>query len=91
MKKQREDSLDSCCRLISQVEPHFALRYARFLFQGVNFSGSEMLYIGGGPGIYSFYAACSGARRVVCLEPGIEGSEEFWRRKFEKISSLLQA
>ncbi|MCX6355070.1 MAG: class I SAM-dependent methyltransferase [Candidatus Aureabacteria bacterium] len=91
MNKQREDSLDSRCRLISQVDPHFALRYARFLFQGVDFEGKELLDIGGGPGIYSFYAACSGARRAVCLEPGIEGSEEFWRRKFEKIASLLQA
>src|SRR5438105_1775838 len=44
------------------------------LFCGVEFEGRRVLDIGGGEGVYSFYAAASGASEVVCLEPEAAGS-----------------
>ena len=52
----------------------WARRQLEDLFDGVDLSGKRMLDIGGGSGIYSFYAACAGAREVICLEPEAAGS-----------------
>lgn len=52
-------------------------RYAAYLdlvFDGVPLAGRSVLDVGGGDGIISFYAASKGASRVVCLEPGADGS-----------------
>jgi 2-polyprenyl-3-methyl-5-hydroxy-6-metoxy-1,4-benzoquinol methylase len=44
------------------------------LFRGIDFQGKRVLDIGGGEGVYSFYAAAMGASEVVCLEPEAAGS-----------------
>ena len=39
------------------------------VFNGIDFAGKRVLDIGGGNGVFSFYAASSGAEYVICLEP----------------------
>jgi SAM-dependent methyltransferase len=55
------------------------------LFRGIDFRGRRVLDIGGGDGVYSFYAAAMGAREVVCLEPEAAGSIGGEARMFERI------
>jgi SAM-dependent methyltransferase len=45
------------------------------LFHGVKLIDKTFLDIGGGSGIFSFYAACNGANKVMCLEPEVDGSK----------------
>ena len=45
--------------------------------------------IGGGSGLHSFYAACMGAKEVVCLEPETEGSRSGTGAKFRKLGGIL--
>jgi lipopolysaccharide exporter len=42
------------------------------LFKDVCFEGKSVLDIGAGFGLHSLYAACGGARPIVCLEPEME-------------------
>ncbi len=63
--------------------------YNEFTFAGVSFSGKSVLDIGGGTGRASFYAAASGARRVVCLEPLADGSQPGQADKFGQIADAL--
>lgn len=49
-------------------------RYLRFVFDGVSLEGRTVLDVGGGDGIASFFAAAQGAAKVVCLDPGADGS-----------------
>lgn len=56
--------------------------YAETIFNGVDFSGARVLDIGGGGGLYSFYAAVNGAKEVVCLEPESDGSTTGVKAKF---------
>lgn len=60
-----------------------------FLFRDISFKDKNILDIGGGAGIYSFYAACMGAKRVVCLEPEFAGSSKGLKEKFSLINSKL--
>jgi 16S rRNA G966 N2-methylase RsmD len=59
------------------------------LLERVDFSGKRVLDIGGGSGLYSFYAASQGASRVVCLEPEGDGSTKHITEKFYLVDSLL--
>jgi SAM-dependent methyltransferase len=59
------------------------------LFRRVDFTGRRVLDIGGGNGIYSFYAAIMGAREVVCLEPQEAGSSGAAIREFEQVRAVL--
>jgi SAM-dependent methyltransferase len=59
------------------------------LFRGIDFRGCRVLDIGGGDGVYSFYAAAMGAREVVCLEPEAAGSIGGETRMFERIRAEL--
>ena len=45
--------------------------------------------IGAGNGLFSFYAACMGAKDVLCLEPEAEGSRADVRTHFRKVLSHL--
>ena len=63
--------------------------YLDFLFQDVSFAGKSMLDIGGGTGLYSFYAAIRKAKHVVCLEPELKGSTKGILEKFKKLSDSL--
>jgi len=59
------------------------------LFQGIDFYNKRVLDIGGGFGLYSYYAACRGAQRVVCLEPEAEGSIAKVIDTFHRLKRLL--
>jgi hypothetical protein len=63
--------------------------YMKYLFDGVDFRGKTMLDIGGGDGMLSFYAACSGAAKVICLEPEVAGSTTGTNVAFQRTASLL--
>jgi len=43
------------------------------LFDGISFQGKRVLDIGGGNGLLTFFAACSGAEEAICLEPEAAG------------------
>lgn len=60
------------------------------LFRGIGFKNKRVLDVGGGFGLYSFYAACRGAKEVVCLEPEAEGSSLAVNEKFRKLNKLLK-
>jgi SAM-dependent methyltransferase len=59
------------------------------LFKGIDFINKKVLDIGGGVGQYSFYAACMGANKVICLEPEAEGSSSKMIKKFQRLNNLL--
>jgi hypothetical protein len=66
-----------------------ARRHLEDLFDGIEIEGKRMLDIGGGSGIYSYYAGSMGGREVVCLEPEAAGSHSGVTGTFEKIRSRL--
>lgn len=59
------------------------------IFKGIDFEDRSVLDIGGGTGLYSFYAALKGARKVVCLEPEAEGGIAGSTNKFNRVRDLL--
>ena len=63
--------------------------YLGYLFRGISFAGKSMLDIGGGSGLYSFYAAIRGAKDVIILEPEMEGSIGGTSEKFKQLSASL--
>lgn len=60
------------------------------VFRGIDLQNKSFLDIGGGSGLYSFYAAYQGAKKVVCLEPEAEGSSSAVTDKFNKLSKRLE-
>ena len=52
------------------------------LFKNVKLAEKEVLDVGGGSGLLSFYAAVKGAKKVVCLEPEFAGSTSGIIKKF---------
>lgn len=48
--------------------------YLDNLFENVDLAQKEVLDVGGGRGLLSFYAAVKGAKSAVCLEPEVDGS-----------------
>lgn len=61
------------------------------LFGEIDFNRKAVLDIGGGTGLYSFYAASRGAAKVVCLEPEADGSSPGMVEKIQKLRQLLQS
>jgi hypothetical protein len=59
------------------------------LFRGIDIKDKSVLDIGGGNGLFSFYAASMGAKRVICLEPEDEGSTTGMADNFQKLRILL--
>ena len=49
-------------------------KYLDWCFRGVNFESKNVLDIGGGNGIYSFYSIACGANKAINLEPFASGS-----------------
>src|SRR5688500_11790034 len=48
--------------------------YLNNLFDKVELAQKEVLDVGGGRGLLTFYAAIQGAKKAVCLEPEQDGS-----------------
>lgn len=63
--------------------------HINFLFNEIDFKGKNVLDIGGGIGIHSFYGSCMGAKKVICLEPELAGSSKGIKEKFSSINSEL--
>jgi hypothetical protein len=63
--------------------------YVEYLFQNVSFFEKSMLDIGGGSGLFSFYGAIMGAKKVLCLEPEARGSTKGILHKFKQLSASL--
>ncbi len=59
------------------------------VFAGTDLEGKRLLDIGGGRGLYSFYAVAAGAREAVCLEPEAAGVSAGARKCFERVRSAL--
>jgi SAM-dependent methyltransferase len=56
-----------------------------YLFENVNLAGKNVLDVGGGSGLLSFYAAVKGAQKVVCLEPEFDGSTSGMTKRFNDL------
>lgn len=63
--------------------------YLSRLFEDISFENKTFMDVGAGMGLFSFYAACMGAKEVLCLEPEAEGSDEYVRARFRKVLSHL--
>ena len=63
--------------------------HLKTLFKNIALENRRVLDIGGGSGLHSFYAACMGAKEVVCLEPETEGSRPGIGARFRKLSGIL--
>lgn len=63
--------------------------HLKTLFKNIPLENRRVLDIGGGSGLHSFYAACMGAKEVVCLEPETEGSRSGTEAKFRKLGGIL--
>jgi SAM-dependent methyltransferase len=60
------------------------------LFKKTEFQNKSMVDVGGGNGIFTFYAACSGASEVTCLEPEAAGCRSGMISRFKKVQNRLQ-
>jgi len=63
--------------------------YLKRLFKGIVLDGKTVLDVGAGAGIYSCYMAMNGAKKVVSLEPEIEGSRNNYISNFEEFKRGL--
>jgi SAM-dependent methyltransferase len=63
--------------------------HQRWLFEGVDFENRTMLDIGAGAGLNGFYAACRGAREVICIEPEADGSTPGAQERFLRLKKRL--
>jgi len=63
--------------------------YLNYLFKDISFIKKIMLDVGSGFGLYSFYAACSGAKQVICLEPELAGRTKNTFEGYKKLSDKL--
>jgi 16S rRNA G966 N2-methylase RsmD len=59
------------------------------LFKDVDFADKSLIDIGGGNGLFGFYAACKGAKHVVVMEPEFDGSSSGMIREFNELKKLL--
>lgn len=59
------------------------------LFDGIDFANKSLIDIGGGNGLFGFYAAVNGASKVVVMEPEFDGSSQGMISEFNSINSHL--
>ena len=62
--------------------------YLKWCFKSIDFQNQNVLDIGGGNGIFSYYAKHNGAKQVINLEPFSDGSTFFDFTK-KKVKSQL--
>lgn len=63
--------------------------YLTHQFKNISFDKKTVLDVGAGAGVFSFYAACMGAKEVICLEPEAAGLKPGMVEKFKKLQSGL--
>ena len=63
--------------------------YLKWCFKSIDFKNQNVLDIGGGNGIFSYYAKYNGAKEVINLEPFSDGST-FFDFSNQKINSQLE-
>src|SRR6056297_1007337 len=73
--------------LINSLDTFF--QQTDYLYRNINFYNKNVLDIGGGAGLYSFYASIKGANKVFCLEPYAEGSNNKMQEKFNQIKDFM--
>ena len=61
------------CQL-SHHKYEVSLGYLQWLFKDIDFKDKTVLDVGGGRGLYSYYAKFMGAKRVINLDPFSDGS-----------------
>jgi hypothetical protein len=61
----------------------------QYLFKDVDITGMSLIDIGGGCGIFAFFAAINGAKDVVVMEPEVEGSSAGMKKGFDDLKALL--
>jgi len=73
MKKK---SFEDCYNLCNLSHHKFKISnaYLKWLFKDLDFKNKRVLDIGGGRGLYSYYAKSMGASEVINLEPFSDGS-----------------
>jgi hypothetical protein len=59
------------------------------LFKGIDLNGKSVIDIGGGNGLFGFYAALNGASQVVVMEHEFDGSNSGMISGFNQISKIL--
>jgi SAM-dependent methyltransferase len=59
--------------------------YLNRLFENVELAGKNVLDVGGGRGLLSFYAAVNGAQQVICLEPEKDGSRNGMKQTYHDL------
>ena len=59
------------------------------IFSGINFNDRRVLDVGAGIGLASFYAAASGSKEVVSLEPQYDGGHNSMNTNFVKLQDSL--
>lgn len=59
------------------------------LFKGIDLRGKRVLDIGGGNGLYGYYALINGAKDVVIMEPEFAGCSNGMIKEFGQIHELL--
>jgi len=80
---------DIVCQEGLYSSPGNLRHYIHYLFQDTSFVGKTMLDIGGGAGLFSFYAGCCGASHAICLEPEAEGSSSGMVGQFQRLSTRM--
>ncbi len=64
--------------------------YLTTLFANIRLDDAVVLDIGGGNGELSFYAACMGTKKIVCLEPEAAGSKSDSKKLLKKMYYRLK-
>ena len=65
--------------------------YLDTLFSNIDLKGKSFLDIGGGTGLFTFFAASQGAPRAVCMEPLGDGSTPNVTNKFDTFRKHLNS
>lgn len=73
MKKNHFKKCYEICNL-SHHNFNVSYNYLKWLFKDIDFKGKRVLDIGGGRGLYSYYARYKGAVEVINLDPFSDGS-----------------
>lgn len=60
-----------------------------FIFSNICFKNNNVLDIGGGIGLLSFYASVKGANKVINLEPQMKGASENTTNYFNEINDII--